>query len=96
MRPLEIAPNPGGWAPPRPMDFYHNVRDIHSFQSRNLYAKDERDLRLEYQFWHYFHFYYYEFIFYHKSLKKGKPLVIQMKYIIKYSLSTTFKEQELW
>ena len=91
----EIAPNLGGWAPPRPIDFYHNVRDIRSFRSRNLYADDEKDLRLEYHFWHYFHFCYYDSILYRKSLKKGKPLVIQMMYIIEYSLSTTFKDQEI-
>ena len=91
----EIAPNMGGWAPPRPIDFRHNVRDIRSFRSRNLYAEDEKDLRLEYRFWHYFHFYYYDSILYRKSLKKGKPPVIQMKYIIEYSLTSTFKDQEI-
>ena len=24
----DIAPNLGGWAPPHPMDFRHNLRDI--------------------------------------------------------------------
>ena len=43
----EIAPNLGGWAPPRPIDFCHNVCDIRSFRSHNLYAEDEKDLCLQ-------------------------------------------------
>ena len=92
----DIAPNVGGWAPPRPIDFRHNVRDIRSFWSRNLYGEDEKDLCFKYRFWHYFHFYYYDSILYCKSLEKRKPPVIQMKYIIEYSLSSTFKDQEIW
>ena len=91
----KIAPNVGGWASPRPIDFYHNVRDIRSSRRLNVYAEDEKDLRLEYHFWHYFHFYYNDSILYRKSHKKGKPSVIQVKYMIEYSLSSTFKDQEI-
>jgi len=46
-----MAPNPaGGWTPPLPVDYHHWVQDIRSMRGRNLYAEDEKDLRLEYRF----------------------------------------------
>ena len=66
-----MAPNPcGGWTPPLPVDHHHQVWDIRSMRGRNLYAKEEKDLRLEYRLWHPFHFDYYESILYNKFLKK--------------------------
>ena len=65
-----------------------------SMRGRNLYAEEEKDLRLEYCFWHPFHFDYYEFILYNKFLKKREPPIIQMKVIDAYSLGL-FKESEL-
>jgi len=51
MREPTMAPNPtGGWTPPLPIDYYHRVKDIRSMRGRILYAKDEKDLRLEYRF----------------------------------------------
>lgn len=63
-------------------------------RGRDLYAEDEKDLRLEYRFWHPFHFDYYETILYSKFIKKRKPPVIPMKCINAYSLSL-FEEPEL-
>ena len=65
-----------------------------SMRGRNLYAEEEKDLRLEYRFCHHFHFDYYESILYNKFLKKREPLVIQMKVIDAYSFGL-FKEPEL-
>ena len=51
MREPTMAPNPAsGWTPPLPVDYRHKVRDIRRQRGRNLYAKDEKDLRLEYHF----------------------------------------------
>ena len=51
MRGPAMAPNPcGGWTPPLPVYYHHRVRDIRSMRGRNLYAEDEKDLRLEYHF----------------------------------------------
>ena len=48
-----MAPNlAGGWTPPLPVDYRHRVTDIRYNRARNLYAEDEKDLRLEYRFWH--------------------------------------------
>ena len=45
-----MAPNPaGGWTP-LPVDYRHRVKDIMYNQNMNLYAEDEKDLRLEYHF----------------------------------------------
>jgi len=63
-------------------------------RGRNLYAEEEKDLRLEYRFWHPFHFDYYESILYNKFLKKREPPVLQMKVIDAYSLGMS-KEPEL-
>ena len=63
-------------------------------RGRNLYAEEEKDLRLEYHFWHPFHFNYYESVLYNKFLKKREPSVLQMKVIDAYSLGL-FKEPEL-
>ena len=63
-------------------------------RGQNLYAEDEKDLRLEYRFWYPFHFDFYDSIIYHKLLKKREPPVIQMKVIDAYSLGL-FKELEL-
>jgi hypothetical protein len=60
-----------------------------------LYAKDEKDLRLEYHFWHYFHFYYCDSILHRKFLRKSEPPVVQMRCITEYSLKMSFKEQDL-
>ena len=76
MREPAIAPNPaGGWTP-LPMDYRHRVKDIKFNRNRNLYAEDEKDLRLEYRFWHPFHFDFYDSILYWKFLKKREPLVL--------------------
>ena len=46
-----MAPNlAGGWTPPLPVNYHHRVKDIRSMRGRNLYAEDEKDLRLEYRF----------------------------------------------
>jgi hypothetical protein len=50
IRELELAPNCGGWAPPHPVDYRHNVHEIRSQRARNLYAEEEKDLRLEARF----------------------------------------------
>ena len=63
-------------------------------RGRNLYAKEEKDLCLEYRLWHPFHFDYYESILYNKFLKKREPPVLQMKVIDAYSLGL-FKEPKL-
>ena len=71
-----MAPNPaGGWTP-LPVDYHHRVWDIRSMRGRNLYAEDEKDLWLEYRFWHPFHFDFYDSIIYWKFLKKREPLVL--------------------
>jgi hypothetical protein len=90
-----LAPNHGGWAPPRPVNYRHNVREIRSHRSRNLYAEDEKDLHLEYCFYHPFHYDYYDSILHRKFFRKGNPPVVQMKCITKYSLKMSFKEQDL-
>ena len=59
-----------------------------------MYAKEEKDLRLMYRFWHPFHFDYYESILYNKFLKMREPPILQMKVIDAYSLGL-FKEPEL-
>ena len=72
-----MAPNPtGGWTPPLLVDYHHRVRDIRSMRGRNLYAKDEKDLWLEYRFWHLFDYDFYYSIIYLKFLKKREPLVL--------------------
>ena len=63
-------------------------------RGRNLYAEEEKDLWLEYCFWHPFHFDFYESLIYRKFPQKGEPLVIQMKVIDAYSLGL-FKEPKL-
>ena len=63
-------------------------------RGRNLYAKDEKDLWLEYRFWHPFHYDFYDSIIYLKFLKKREPPVLQMKCIDAYSLGK-YKEPEL-
>ena len=89
-----MAPNPaGGWTPPLPVDYHHRVKDIRFNRNQNLYAKDEKDLRLEYRFWHPFHYDFYDSILYRKFLKKEPP-VLQMKCIDAYSLGK-YKEPEL-
>ena len=71
-----MAPNPiGGWTP-LPADYRHWVRDIRSMRGRNLYAKDEKDLRLEYRFWHPFHYDFYDSILYLMFLRKREPPVL--------------------
>jgi len=95
MREPTMAPNPaGGWTPPLPVDYRHWVRDIRSMRGRHLYAKEEKDLWLEYRFWHPFHFDFYDSIIYRKFLKKRETPVLQMKCIDAYSLGL-FKETEL-
>ena len=90
-----MAPNPtGGWTPPLPVDYYHRVKDIRYNRNMNLYAEDEKDLRLEYHFWHPFHYDFYDSILYRKFLKKKEPPVLQMKCIDAYSLGK-YKEPEL-
>ena len=59
-----------------------------------MYAEDEKDLWLEYRFWHPFHFDFYHSLIYRKFLGKREPPVIQMKVIDAYSLGL-FKEPEL-
>ena len=77
-----MALNPaGGWTTPLPVDYRHRVKDIRSMRGRNLYAEDEKDLRLEYHFWHPFHYDFYDSILYRKFLKKREPPVLQMKCI---------------
>jgi hypothetical protein len=90
----KLAPNYGSWAPPHPADYRHNVHEIWSQRARNLYAKEEKDLRLEAHLWHHFHFDYYKSILYSKVLKK-KELVIQMKYILGYDLGLLTKPPKL-
>ena len=63
-------------------------------RERNLCAKDKKDLRLEYHFWHPLHYDFYDFILYLKFLKKREPPVLQMKCIDAYSLGK-FKEPKL-
>ena len=95
MREPTMAPNPaGGCTPPLPVDYRHRVKDIRYHRNRNLYAEDEKDLRLEYRFWHPFHYDFYDSILYRKFLKKKEPLVLQMKCIDAYSLGK-YKEIEL-
>ena len=61
----DMAPNSAsGWTPPLPVDYHHRVRDIRSMRVRHLYAEEEKDLRLEYRFWHLFHFDFYDSIIY--------------------------------
>ena len=87
MQEPSMAPNPaGGWTPPLPVDYRHQVKDIRYNWNRNLYAEDEKDLRLEYCFWHPFHYDFYDSILYQKFLKKREPPVLQMKCIEAYSL----------
>jgi len=94
MREPTMALNPaGGWTP-LPVDYHHRVKDIRYNRNRNLYAEDEKDLRLEYRFWHPFHYDFYDSILYQKFLKKKEPPVLQMKCIDAYSLGK-FKEPEL-
>ena len=51
MREPTMAPHSaGGWTPPLLVDYRHWVKDIRLMRGRNLYAKDEKDLRLEYRF----------------------------------------------
>lgn len=91
----QLAPNDGGWAPPRPVDYRHNVRDIRSQQAINWYTEDEKDLRLEQRFWCAFHFFYYESILFNKYLKKKfEPPVVPMKCFGAYALGK-FEEPEL-
>ena len=90
-----MAPNPtSGWTPPLLVDYHHRVRDIWSMRGKNLYAEEEKDLRLEYHFWHSFHFDLYDSIIYQKFLKKRETLVVQMKCIDAYSLGL-FKEPKM-
>jgi hypothetical protein len=90
----KLAPNYGGWDPPRPVDYCHNIHEIRSQHARNLYAEEEKDLRLEARFWHPFHFDYYKSILYSKVLKKKEP-VVQMKYILGYDLGLLTKPPKL-
>jgi len=95
MREPAMAPNPAdGWTPPLPVDYRHRVKDIRYHRGRNLYAEDEKDLRLEYRFWHPFHYDFYDSILYRKFLKKKEPPVLQVKCIDAYSLGK-YKEPEL-
>ena len=95
MREPTMAPNPAdGWTPPLPVDYRHRVKDIRYNRNMNLYAEDEKDLRLEYRFWHPFHYDFYDSILYRKFLKKREPPVLQMKCIDAYSLGK-YKEPEL-
>jgi hypothetical protein len=94
IREPKLAPNFGGWAPPHPVDYRHNVREIRLQRARNLYAKEEKDLWLEARLWHPFHFDYYRSILYSKVLKKKEP-VIQMKYILSYDLGLITEPPEL-
>ena len=94
MREPTMAPNPaGGWTP-LPVDYCHKVRDIRRQRGQNLYAEDEKDLWLEYHFWHPFHYDFYDSILYRRFLKKKEPPVVQMKCIDAYSLGK-YKEPEL-
>ena len=61
-------------------------------RGRNLYVEDEKDLQLEYHFWHPFHFDFYDSILYRKFLKKEPP-VLQMKCINAYSLGLFTKTE---
>ena len=45
-------------------------------RGKNLYAEEEKDLYLEYRFWHPFNFHYYESILYNKFLKKRETPVL--------------------
>jgi hypothetical protein len=95
MREPQLAPDPAdGFTPPLLVDYRHRVWDIRSMRGRNLYAEDEKDLQLEYHFWHSFHFDFYDSILYYKYLRKREPPVIQMKVIDAYSLGL-FKEPKL-
>ena len=67
MREPAMAPNlGGGWTPLLPVDYHHRVRDIRSMRGRHLYDEEEKDLWLEYRFWHPFHFDFYESLIYRK------------------------------
>ena len=95
MRPPTMALNPAdGWTPLLPVDYHHRVKDIWYNRGRNLYAEDEKDLRLEHHFWHPFHYDFYDSILYRRFLKKKEPPVLQMKCIDAYSLGK-YKEPEL-
>ena len=72
-----MAPNPAdGWTPPLPVDYCHRVKDIRYNRNMNLYAEDEKDLRLEYRFWHPFHYDFYDSILYRRFLKRKEPPVL--------------------
>ena len=55
-------------------------------RGQNLYAKDEKDLWLEYHFWHPFHFDFYHHLVYLCYINKHEPPVIPMKYIDTYEI----------
>ena len=83
IREPQLAPNPAdGFTPPLLVDYHHKVWDIRSMRDKNLYAEEEKDLRLEYRFWHPFHFDYYESILYNKFLKKREPPVLQRRLLM--------------
>ena len=95
MRAPTMAPNlADGWTPPLLVNYRHRVKDIWYNRGRNLYAEDEKDLRLEHHFWHPFHYDFYDSILYRKFLKNKEPPVLQMKCIDAYSLGK-YKEPEL-
>ena len=67
------------------IDYHHKVSEIHRQRARSLYDEN-KDLRIEYRFWHPFHFDFYHHLVYLCYIQKREPPVIQMKSIDTYFL----------
>jgi hypothetical protein len=67
------------------VDYHHKVSKIHCQRAQPLYD-EPKDLRIEYRFWHPFHFDFYHHLVYLHYINMREPPVIQMKYIDTYSL----------
>ena len=70
------------------MDYSRDVQQLRQQHTQNLYEEEGKNLRIEYRFWHPFHFDFYDHLVYRCFLcsKKGEPLVLDMQYIDTYSL----------
>jgi hypothetical protein len=68
------------------VDYRHRVSEIRQQRARNLYEEEDKDMRIEYQFWHPFHFDFYHHLVYLCYINKREALVVQMKYIDTYEL----------
>ena len=78
----------GGYTPHLSVDYSCDVQRLRQQHARNLYEEEGKDLRIEYRFWHPFHFDFYNHLVYRRFLhsKKGEPPVLDMQYINTYKL----------